>query len=545
MRVSPRGASTGRMSGGLMVLLAASFMTFEPLADSQVVQQTQRPVFKGRLDLVRTEVSVIANGSGKPVTGLEVADFSVFENDVRQEIASFVPLSSPDHSDGRTSTRRVFLIIFGSGPLPGPVRPHDGAIDFLLTRVRPTDVSAVMVWNKVTALTTDHRRVADVVDRVRKLPGAVFDSIQRDMFRRVDMSAETQAAIDQWLSPLENSDGFLRNATTLLIGTSQYQREVVDGYAWNRRLAGSDLLKVYAGVEYLRHIEGQKHLILLSRYGMYSGAWPTDPTGFLRSADDRQAAIYANDAGVALDIIHTFGTQPSSAVPGFSSSYGVEQQASQVTARESGGQFTSVRTASEGLARIDAATRNAYLVGYVPTDPNMDGRYRRVEIRVNRKDVTVVHRRGYTARADPPPVDPRELLARIRLRTAAESTLQSSVRLDDIKVTVTAAVTKGSTPQARVGVTIDPTGLSLTRADDRWVGRIELMILLSDANARVVGGLNQRMDLNMPQALYDQARATGIPYSSDLGVTGVPKNVKVIVYDYETDRLGVAVATVK
>lgn len=78
----------------------------------------------------------------------------------------------------------------------------------------------------------------------------------------------------------------------------------------------------------------------------------------------------------------------------------------QATARESGGLFASVRTAEQQLSRLDAVTRSGYLLGYVPSNPNMDGKYRQIEIKVDRKDVTLVYRRGYTARPDPPPVDP-------------------------------------------------------------------------------------------------------------------------------------------
>ena len=53
---------------------------------------------------------------------------------------------------------------------------------------------------------------------------------------------------------------------------------------------------------------------------------------------------------------------------------------SQLVAKESGGQFTSLRTAAEQLDGIDAATRHGYVIGHVPANPNRDGKYRKVEI---------------------------------------------------------------------------------------------------------------------------------------------------------------------
>ena len=209
---------------------------------------------------------------------------------------------------------------------------------------------------------------------------------------------------------------------------------------------------------------------------------------------------------------------------------------SQVVAADSGGQFTSVRTAAEQLERIDAATRSGYVIGYAPANPNMDGKYRTVEIKVDRRDVTVVYRRGYTARPDPPPVDPSELMARLRMGEAAGT----NTRFDDINVTAKAtSAGSGAARQVRAEVNINAAKLSLTQADEKWTGQIDLMLLAFDRQDKVVGVVNQRMTLGMSQVLYEQARTTGIPYRGTIPVRTVAERVKVIVYNYDSDRLGV------
>ena len=52
-----------------------------------------------------------------------------------------------------------------------------------------------------------------------------------------------------------------------------------------------DLGNCYAGVEYLRHIEGEKHLVFVTEKGM----------SLPRSTDDESLARAANDARVAID----------------------------------------------------------------------------------------------------------------------------------------------------------------------------------------------------------------------------------------------------
>ena len=171
-----------------------------------------------------------------------------------------------------------------------------------------------------------------------------------------------------------------------------------------------------------------------------------DPGAFHASAeDDRRLAVHANDAGVALDIIHTMGT--AQAGPG-SIEATLWTMSSQQVSTESGGQFTSVRTAAQQLARLD-------------------------------------------------------------------------------------------------GAKIDPSTLSLAQAEGRWTGGIDLMILCIDPQAKVVGSVDQHMNLSMSPALYEQARTSGIPYTATVPVTGSVRRVKVIVYNYDSDRLGVASVVVK
>ena len=521
--------------------LTASAATILGAGQSPVAPQSQLPVFKGRLDVVRTEVDVIDNRTGRPIRGLTEKDFRVFENGVRQEIASFAASDSAGAESGAagqlsstqpSANRRVFLLIFNASPLMrGPVKPHEGAIAFLRDMLGPSDLAAVMVWNRVTPLTADRARLAEVIAHVERIPDNVFVLVRRDAEFPRDFGVDTQSAIDAWLSPLDAGDGFLRSAATPLLGTNVFRNH--GSVPWNRRLSGSDLLKVYAGIEYLRQVQGEKHLILLSTWGLSPPFRMVDPGAFhAGEEDDRRLAAYANDAGVALNIIHTIGTTAAH----FSTMSGQE------VARESGGLFASVRTAEQQLARIDAATRSGYVIGYAPSNPGMDGRYRRVEIRLDRKDVTVVYRRGYTARPDPPPVDPSELMARLRMGEAAGT----NTRFDDIDITAKATAAGTATGrQVRAEVNINAAKLSLTQADGKWTGQIDLMLLAFDRQDKVVGVVNQRMSLGMSQALYDQARTTGIPYTSTIPVRAAADRLKVIVYNYDSDRLGVTSVVVR
>jgi hypothetical protein len=247
---------------------------------------------------------------------------------------------------------------------------------------------------------------------------------------------------------------------------------------------------------------------------------------------DRPVIVRANDAHVALDIIHTEGTFR-----------GINEAAmtSQNISAQTGGQFTSLRTADAQLARIDEVTRSGYILGYVPRNPALDGKYRNVTVTVNRKGMTVVYRRGYTARAEPPPIDVREIVTRQRLRDAATT----DIAQDDIRVEATAVALTGAARRLRVELTIDPSRLTLTPSGATREGTIDLMILCGDAKQNVVGRLDQQMTLGLDEAHYAQVMKGGIPYTAVIPITGTATRVKVLVYDYPSDRLGAANVIVK
>jgi hypothetical protein len=296
----------------------------------------------------------------------------------------------------------------------------------------------------------------------------------------------------------------------------------------------SDRLKVYAGIVFLRRVEGQKHLVCYTTGFTSPVTFTTRLTGLWLDSreDDERLARRAVDAGIALDVIDPWGTDTGMLF---------SRMASRNAAEFSGGQFSSLRTADAQLARIDDLSRNFYVLGYAPANRQFDGTHRDVVVKVNRRDVTVFHPHGYTARPDAPPLDLKALMTRARFREAAATDLTQ----DDIKVRAQASPIGGDARQLRVDVTIDPANLTLARSGDRREGSIHLLIVCGDAKQQLVGSLSQEMALGMDTAHFAQAVAGGIPYTATIPVTGVPAFVKVLVYDYGADRLGSAVVRLK
>ena len=76
-------------------------------------------------------------------------------------------------------------------------------------------------------------------------------------------------------------------------------------------------------------------------------------------------------------------------------SVGSSRQISDLT----GGRTTAFAAGDEAFKRLDESTRAQYLLGYSPTNGNWNGAYRRITVRVNRKDAQVLYRHGYAGAA--------------------------------------------------------------------------------------------------------------------------------------------------
>ena len=83
------------------------------------------------------------------------------------------------------------------------------------------------------------------------------------------------------------------------------------------------------------------------------------------------------------------------------------------------------------------------------------------------------------------------------------------------------------------------------KVGDRFAGQLELQVYIGDAKQNLVGQYGDRLDLDADLATRDQWLANGIRRVLRVPFTDTPKYVKVIVYDYGSDRAGSYMLTLK
>lgn len=573
--------------------LRALVLSVLPVAALAAQQQTQPPpTFRSGTTVVPVDVRVV-DRSGKPITDLTPSDFTVLEDGVPQKIVHFsfqalepvtgaaadppLALRKPLGEAVTPQNKRIFLIVLGRGRQVGPVKGVEGAMRFVKQRLLPQDQVAVLAYNRSTDFTTDHAKVIETLDRywkkhqsieaklkhhfsglaavyggsdipapiqteidgIFRVPGAltsrtvdatgITDSARiadderknRDLIQRAEIAAERQQAGNA--TPFDQSA--IDEAALLDYGFDEYVQKSFD--------TRSDLGNLYAGIRYLRWLDGEKHLVFISSTGLF----------LPRLEDASSIASMANDARVTVDIIHTYGTPPAQILgsrgrvtmaPAFGQF--IQNSSSRQIAALTGGQMTTTRTGDAFFKLLDDTTRAQYLLGYSPSNNAWDGKYRRIQVRVNRKGADVLYRHGYAGRRESTPMDRQRYLAYTRIASAANLPRD----IDDLKMSLgePSVESSGDGQVLRIALKILPGAFKVQLIDGAYVGKVELVAFSGDRRQAIVGEMGYTLDLKLTEANYQKFMRDGTTMDITMRLTGEPESFKVILYDNTADLVG-------
>ena len=571
------------------------------LAAQQPAQQpAQPPAFKSRVVVVPVDVRVV-DRDGKPIGGLTAADFTITEDGVPQKVAHFsfheleaqadvVPSATLDFRKplGETvapPSKRIFLIVLGRGRQVGPVRGVEAATKFIKESLLPQDQVALLAYNRSTDFTTDHKRLVETLERYRKNHESIEARLRQHFsgLAAVHASPDIPKGIQVDIDKIFKAPGAVASRTADTVGipgnsqlaedqrqnrdriqraeeaaariaagvatpfdqTAVEQAEMLGAQSFDEYVEKSfdtnaDLGNLYAGLRYLRLLDGEKHLVFLTPNGLF----------LPRLEGANSLAALANDARVTIDIIHTFGTTPPMVMgrggvmqmtPAFTQVF--ENSTSRQIATLTGGQMSSVRTGDDFFRRLNNSTRAQYLLGYVSTNSNWDGKYRRIQVRVNRRGAQVLYRHGYAARQDTTPLDRQQYMMYTRIASA----LNLPREIKDVGIELGEPVISGAAAERviQVPLRILPGAVSLKQVGSEYVGKLEAVSFCADRNTRVVGEMWHTIDLKLNEENYQRFQRDGVSAMMQMALTGEPRFVKTVLYDYSNDMVGSVVREIK
>lgn len=585
-----------------------SALLFAATAGLLAGPQGQVPGFRSRITLIPIDVRVV-DRDNKPVTDLTRDDFTILENGVRQEIRHFskttltpetpdpdakLPLRAAPSDTLSPQNRRVFLIVLGRGRLGQPPEGGvTGLVKFVRQQLLPQDHVALMALNRATDFTTDHEKVAQVLERFGRDHymidtllmqrfsglGAIYGSKTRippGIQKRIDDVFQSAAGLgSRYVPPTQAAETPRRRDDSRRTADALQQAEIInsresksaidqarldeaaqqvldpemtlDKYAAANAQTLQDLDNIFAGIEYLRYFEGEKHLIFMTSHGLF----------LPRVEDDESIGAMANDARVVIDTIvagipspapifttmsvtpYRPPTIPDRAVSGTFAGMSVAN-ISEMT----GGRLFSDMYTRQALQRIDAATLSGYLLGYYPADARSDGRYRRITVKVNRPGLTVLYRHGYHARDVLVPSDRKAFIRYSRI--AAAGAYPEPVK--DIGVTYKTARLEGGraaplTALVEVNIVVPKKCFVLDAG--RQVAQLDISVFCADAKETLVGEIWQKMDLRLKPDTFERATGEGLPYRARVPLKATARWVKVVVYEPSADIVGSVITKFK
>jgi len=187
---------------------------------------------------------------------------------------------------------------------------------------------------------------------------------------------------------------------------------------------------------------------------------------------------------------------------------------------------------SDALNRI-LNRSNYYLIGYRPSE-SFDGKFHKLEIKVDRPGAKVYMRAGYTATADVPdqPQTKEEALLRA---------VRSPLAKRDIDLTgaLQYRFRPDNSAEVDINLLVDANNLAFKQRDDnKYHASFDVVGFLADETGKSLGGFSQTVTANLSPEDYKRALTYGIGYTGHATLTHGEYQLRAAVREVETGRLG-------
>lgn len=530
-----------RTAAALVSLALVSLTIVVPLV-AQVVPppQNQPPTFRAGVEYVEVDARVVDNRN-EPVAGLGQRNFQVFEDGVKQDIVTFAAVSIPEPEPAPVAPRaatqtqqaapirpdvasnarqrqdgRVFLIALDDLFID-PVRTTDVRrflSDFVDRSIGPHDVAAIVSLAEggtFANFTNDKLVLKGAIERLSagKAPSETIAKMTFDLERR--------AALVTGHSDRPLADG-QPGTPVALAKTSDARTTQQSLVRLIRALSGvtargKAIIFVSEGTpfETVTNTEGLSLINDLQRTsdlarGSDVPIYPVDP----------RALTALHEDAILVPIVGVLEDDPAA---NLQKELSISQRALRGLADDTGGfAVVGVNDLRGGLDRIARQVSAYYVLGYYSTNPKHDGKYRKIEVKVDRRDVTVRARHGYMAQPakEPkaasfpgPPSSPEIVRA----------ALSAVLPLGGMSLTTTAAAFReGRGRTASVAVVLEGAGtdLALTAQDGAVSGPLDLLAAALQPHGQVAATDATHLQLTLPAPTAERVQQYGFRWLSRL-----------------------------
>jgi VWFA-related protein len=521
--------STMKVAAVLSLLAGAALLASQDQQSAAV--QAPTPTFKSQVEYVEVD-ALVMDQQGNFVRNLTKDDFQILEDGKPQTITTFALVDIPIEQAQRP--------LFASRPIEPDVqsneRPFDGRMYVMILDDLHTDALRSQRVKQAARQFIDRNLGANDRMAVLFTAGRAQDAQEFTSNKRL-----LTTAVDKFMGRKLPSPTIARNDEYYRTRDFQAGGSVRDPYdderAFNARNMLSELKQVS---DWFGSVHGRRKTILLFSegidYDIYDVIRGYDQpaghaTGILDEIRETLAAtarsnvsIYAVDARGLTSLgdesigVGSFansdsgGTAPdgSAVAPprdigtnGLMNDLRLSQDSLRALSEDTGG-FAAVNSNDFKTAfeRIVKDNSSYYVLAYYPPNPKRDGKFHRIQVKVNRPGLTVRSRRGYAAARGNPPKPAKTG----GMTEAMYEAINSPIPVSGMTLRAFAAPFKGTAPNASVLVGLEISGRDVTLDAN---SKVELSYMAIDAKSKVWGARNDAVTLNLKPETKSRVEQTG------------------------------------
>ncbi|HEY2822977.1 MAG TPA: VWA domain-containing protein [Candidatus Acidoferrum sp.] len=532
----------------------------------------QQPTIKSEVRMVLVDV-VVTGAKGQAASGLKKEDFHVSEDGKAQTVSFF-----EEHTDGKVTPVALPAMppdVFTNYPT---AKTTDSVNVLLLDSLNTQAIDQVYVRPQMekymeAAIASPHgARLAifTLGQQLRMIRGFTADS-GKSLDAMEDPKSHTEAKFEPQLATPARKE-------TEAIGCAKIKapmgQEACKGYLAQLEVdrsadrVGMTLQAFQALARYLAPIPGRKNIMWVAgsfpihffpdtgRRGQFASPYPNAvrQTAELLTAD--QVAVYPIGAtGVGGESYLQSSADPSAnrtgkAVEGDEADRAFNQIAMEMLARDTGGHaFYNTNGLSEAMEQAVEEGSHFYTLAYVPSNSKMDGRFRKIDLKVA-GDYKVAYRRGYYAENAKFPVtgaaqekndallplmgfgmpDFAQVLYKVKVAPVADASNSAGGGVKELKA-----------PTVRYGLdfAITPTDLHLeTGPDGVRRGNIEVMLVAYDADGGMVNAFRKKSEIVLEPQMYAEVMRVGLQMHREMDVPEGAAYLRTGLMDLDSGKLG-------
>ena len=367
--------------------------------------------FKANANLVIINVTAKDKG-GLAVEGLKAEDFTVLEDGKPQKVSVFeyqrisskpeplkeltlddqfqlpeapkttITSASPGQIQYHDKRLMVFFFDFSSMQIPDQLRAQDGALDYLKTHITKDDVVAVLFYASTVQVLSDFTSDRDVLTRVIKgMPIGEASELAALADTGDENGEDTQAAF------VADETEFNIFSTDKKLAAIEEAAKMLASFPEKKALVYFSGGVTRSGLDNEAQLQATINAAAKANLAIYSidarGLTADPPGGAASKGASRGSGIY-NGA--------VFNSQRSAQL--------ASQDTLYTLAAETGGKsFFDSNDIALGIQRTQDAMGSYYLLGYYSSNNALDGKFRKISVKLNNPKLAakLEHREGYYA----------------------------------------------------------------------------------------------------------------------------------------------------